>query len=440
MAYMTPVVPTPPYTGTVLPTHLLGIGPWNDVVNFRGAANYGITPGNRPATPVLNLPTADNLSVTLRLGAGSEAKTSHFFERHQAVVIDENVTDLWWRRRDPRRLVVDGIGRFNTTTVDLNLAAGGVGVDASITYTDYQGLLEDRLVMSYLTPSVPVVPATVPPTMTTATTMWAAGTLITDVLRWVVPTNLGLDLTGVQAATPDITATLKHPFQIPLGTRIAEVMKNLLTVSNTAWEWWVDMPTTDADRPRLRLATSRGADRGITLFDIGGQGPIETWSLQRSGDKYANALMFMGGTGGVVYTLPEQIAVYGQRDTTETDTSLLGNIVQIRAAAQTRLAALAAPTPSYEVVLRQSFWEGRTHIDVGDWVTIHLELGAEVVHGKYRVSQIQIDIDGNGFETVTLTLGTRRPDRDPRSRASLAARLVRYLTNYVVPPGADISP
>lgn len=419
-----PIVPWRPDRATLLPVHLLGIGPWSTSVLWRGAPNYGVRAGHRASVPIMDLPMAESKTVTLRLGEASEAATSHYFPRHQALVIEENITDLWWRRRDPRRGIVERIGRFNAATVDVDMQPDG-GIDASVHYVDYQGLLEDRLIMQYLTPGAD------PPT-----TMWDTGTLIVEILRWAVPTNMGLDLTGLQAGTPDITAKLKKPFQLPLGTPLADVFKNLLTVSDTPWEWWVEMPDSDAGRPRLTLAAARGSDRGVTLFDIGGQGPIAAWSLQKAGDKYANALFFMGGTGGVVYQYDDQIAIYGQRDATDSDDTLGGHIDLIRAAAQTKLATLAAATPSYQVVLRSGFWEGRGHIDVGDWVTIRLELGKDLVGGKYRVSELEIQVDGNGLETVTLTLGTRRPAKDPRSRHSAAARLVRYLKKYVVPEGA----
>lgn len=426
---VTPIV-APTYQAATLPAHLMGIGPWNSTVEWRGAPNQGIRRGARASSPALNLPQADSATVTLRLGEASEARTAHYFPRHEAVVIEENVTDLWWRRRDPRRLVTDRIGRFNASTVDIDMQTDG-GVNVSATYTDYYGLLIERLNMVYLTP------AANPPT-----TQWAANTLITDILRWAIPTNMGLDLTGIQAATPDITARLKEPFHMELGTSVERMMSILQSISTTTWEWWVEMPASDLDRPRLTLAAARGTDRGVILFDIGGAGPIETWSLQRAGDKYANALFFQGSDGSAVATYPDQIALYGQRDASFSDDSVKGTVngsgvpATLKAATERKLAELAAYQPSYQLTLRQGFWEGRSHIDVGDWVGIRLELGDEVLSGKHRVAEIQIEIDAAGFEAVTLTLGKPRPSKDPRSRTSSTAKLVRYLRKYTTPDGA----
>lgn len=425
-----PIIPLPAYAAPALPTHLLGIGPWSSAVVWRGAPNYGVAAGLRASVPALNLPLADKLSVTLRLNAAGEATSAHYFPRHQAIVLEENVTDLWWRRRDPRRQVVDRMGRFNASNVDLDVLADG-GVNVSASYVDYFALLGERIILQYLNPTAN------PPT-----TEWAALTPVVDIMRWAMPTNMGLDLTGVQAATPDITAKIKTPYHLPLGTSITDMMEGLLTISDKLWEWWVEMPAADTDRPRLTLATARGADRGVTLFDLGGQGPIEKWSLQKS-DNYANTILFVGANGGVVKSYPDQVALYGQRDvfftdTTVSDTSASGIVstTRLNAAADKKLAALAADIPSLQVTLRSGFWEGRTHIDVGDWVGTTLELGSDVLVGKYRVSELKVEIDGDGFETVIITLGTPRPSKDPRSRSSSVAKLVRYLRNYEAPPNA----
>lgn len=424
-----PIVPTPSYTAPALPVHLLGVGPWNSAVVWRGAPNHGVAAGVRVSVPVLNLPMADSKRVTMRLNAAGEASTSHYFPRDETIVIEENVTDLWWRRRDPRRGVVDRLGRYNASNVDIDVQGDG-GVNVSASYVDYFGLLGERLILQYLTPAAD------PPT-----TQWAANTLVTDIIRWAAPTNMGLDLTGIQAATPDITAKIKTPYHLPLGTSIADMMEGLLAISDKPWEWWVEMPASDTDRPRLTLATARGADRGVILFDIGRQGPIEKWSMQRS-DAYANTILFVGAKGGVVKSYPDQVAIYGQRDVFIEDQSVSGvttsGVVDnsvLLAAADKKLAELAAGTPSLQIVLRSGFWEGRGHIDVGDWVGTTLELGADVLIGKYRVSELQVEIDGDGFETVTVTLGTPRPSKDPRSRGSSIAKLVRRLRNYQTPEG-----
>ena len=363
------------------------------------------------------MPEAQSKSFTLRLNAASEARADHSVSRREAIVIEQLATDLWWRRRDPNTKLVENIGRFNADKVDLSSTPND-GTRLSVSWVDYQGLLEDRLVLKYLD-------------TVNSESMWAAGTAVTQIMRFAIPTNANVDLSNIQVGAADL-GTIKEPFELPPGTTIATVMSNLQALSTIQWEWWVDMPPTDASRPRLQFAIGqRGSDKGVAVFDLGsGQGPIESWTMQEAGDRYANSIFYSGATGGVVYDLPSEIAQYGQVDASDQDSSLEGTIALIEAAAQKRLLELADRTPSWTLTLRQGFWEGRSHIDVGDWINVHIALGLEVMTGKHRVTEIQVDVDASGMEQVSLSFGALRPARDPRSRNSTIARLVRKLKAY----------
>lgn len=416
--FVPPIVPDLPFLRRPVPFHLMAIGAANSGIEWRGAPNYGIVANTSiPSRPTLQLPEAQSKSFTLRLNAPSEARADHQVERQDAIVIQELVTDLWWRRRDPVRNVVEVIGRFNADNVDLSSSA--TGVQLSATWVDYRGLLEDRLVLKYLD-------------VVNSESMWAAGTQVTEILRFAIPDNAGIDLANIAVGTAFALGVTKQPFELPPGTPISEVMTNLLAISPQPWEWWVDMPDNDGERPKLMFALNeRGSDNGVTLFDIGsGSSPIENWTMQTAGDAYANAIYYVGGTGGVVFQIDADIARYGQRDATDSDSSLAGNVTLIEAAAQKRLLKLADRTPTWTLTLRTGFWEGRSHIDLGDWVSVHIRLGNELLSGKHRVTEIQADIDSSGLERVNLVLGTPRPAKDPRSRNSAVARLVRRLKNY----------
>lgn len=415
----------PPLTATMdferrpLPLYMLGVGPRNSVVTWRGAPNHGVTGGAvaRPAVPAMMLPQAGGKSYTLRLNAGSEARTDHVLARADALIIEEMLTDLWWYRRDPTRGVVEGVNRFNAAKVDISSTGGALTL--SCTWEDYRSLLEDRMVLAYYD-------------VVHQESQWPTNTLVTDILRFAVPTNTGIDLTAIQPGTATAIGTIKSPFELEPGTTVGEVFDNLLAISNTPWEWWVDMADLLHDQPVLRLiAGIRGRDAGIYLTDVDGvHGPISSWTVQAASDKYANAVFYSGSKGGFVEVLDDQIALYGQRDTRITDSSLLGDENMIRAAAVKKLAELAAKLPTFTVTLRPGYWQGRGHIDVGDWVNVRVMLGRDLISGKQRVSEIGVDIDASGAETVTLTLGTPRPAKDPRSRLSATARLVRSLKAF----------
>jgi hypothetical protein len=422
--YVEPIVAPGTYVRRPIAAHIMGIGAADSAILWRGAPNHGIDKrSGRPSAPTIALPHAQSKSFTLRLNEPSEARADHEIPRDQAIVIEEMSTDLWWRRRDPLRNLVEPVGRFNADKVDISSTPTG-GVRLSVSWVDYQGLLEERLVLKYRDEA-------------NSESQWVKGTFITDILRFAVPTNAGIDLTSIAQDTAHPLGVTTEPFELPPGTSIKELITNLQAISPKPWEWWVEMPTTDTARPALKFSVGgRGSDKGVVLFDIGsGQGPIESWTMQGAGDRYANSLFFSGAEGGVVVDYPDLIAIHGQRDATDQDSSIkatatVENLPVLKKFAFRRLAQLADRTPTWTVNLRSGFWEGRTHIDLGDWVTVHIALGGEVLSGKHRVTEITCDVDSSGAERVSLTLGFPRPARDPRSRNSAIARYVRKLKAY----------
>lgn len=403
-------------------THSLGIGPWNTNIAWSGLGTTSAVYG--ASVPVLPLPNATSKSFTLRLNAGDEARADFILSREDAFIITERSTDLWWRRRDPKRSLVEPIGRFNADNVDTSMDEDGQ-IRVSATFVDYRSLLEDRIIL------------TVANTPTAGLSSWPRGTVVTDILRFVIPTNQKVDLTEITAGTETFVGTITEPIELPPGTTVGEAMANLATISTSPWEWWVELPINSGDRPKLRLAPNgRGATRGIYLIDTGtGQSPIRSWSIQAAGSKYANAIYFQASQGGVVETLPADVETYGEHDAMETDTSIKStattpNLPLVTAAATKKLNELANQQITWTLNLREGFWEGRTHIDVGDWVTVQINLGGELITGAHRVSEISGEVDAGGAENIALTLGPPRPARDPRSRYSSTARLVRTLKNY----------
>lgn len=427
-----------PYFGVAIPTlaadlfptdeqrtaqHILGIGPWNPTVLWRGVKNYGIGAGRRPARPVMRMPRAESKSFTLRLNEAGEATAAFRFTRDDAVIIEEMSTDVWWRRFEPRTGKVEMIGRFNADKNDLS--ATGTELSSSVHFVDYRQILSDRLLLKYKNAAVD------PPE-----TMWPKGTPVTEIMRFAVPTNTGINITALNDNT--LLGVTTAPFHVGPGTAMSELFTNLLAVSPKPWEWWVEQPDALDTAPTLKFAVSeRGQDRNVVLFDHGtGVGPIARWSMIADADQYANSLYFTGGTGGVHDIIPSQVDEYGQRDATDSDSTLGGALDAIKKAAVTKLRQLADRRPTFQVTLRTGFWRGPSHINVGDTVRLNLRVGRELIDHRYRVSELQCDIDSVGTETVTLTLGTPLASADPRSRRSPLIRIVRKLKNYTPPDGS----
>ena len=418
------------------PMHIIGVGPWSSRIIWRGAPNYNIDPGTYPSRPALALPPATSKGFTLRLNEGGEARIDMAFTRDSTILLDEMDTDLWWRRKDPRTKQLEMIGRFNVA--HLSVAASDTGVTCSAQLVDYRTILADRMIMRYLHPYLPV-----------PTTMWDVGTPVMEIIQWIVPANLGLDLTEID--TYDLGKTT-GPFQLPLGTLLSDAFDNLEAHSPHRWEWWIETPLDIHQAPKLMFFIGeRGEDKGVVLFDHGkGPTPIAAWTRNGASDDYANSLYYTGDTstgsgadaaGGVVVRLDTDINQYGQRDQQDGTSSIGGDINSIRQRANRKLQKLSDRRPSYEVTLKQGFWRGRHHIDVGDTITLILRLGKDLLNDKYRVSQITVDIDENDEEHVSMSLGRLPTSADPRSKRAPIPRLIRYLKNYNAPPrSGDVPP
>lgn len=419
-----PLPPAPQFAAQ----HIIGIGPWSVQVHWRGATNIKVSPGYYVPRPIIGMPPASSKSFTLRLNESSEGRAEFAFNRDDAVLPQEMSTDVWWRRREPTTGEVEVIGRFNVSATDVS--ATDTGLTVSCQLVDYRTLLGDRMVMSYYD-------------TVHSENLWAKGTPVVEIMRWAVPTNMGLDLSLLDDSDPAGLGTTTRPFEIALGATMTEVFDNLKAISAKPWEWWVGMPADSTRAPTLSAVLgTRGNDRGVVLVDVGGPTPITTWSMTNSADRYANSLYFIGGDGGDVVQDLAQIAEFGQRDVSDSDSTILGTKnaaglpYLLDAAANKRLVQLADRRPTWTITLKEGFWRGRAHIDVGDTIGVAIAVGGERFTGKWRCSELAVEIDENDTETVTLTLGTPLTSGNPYSRRSAVARIVARLKNYERREGA----
>lgn len=430
---------TPPLVRAVRdPLHILGIGPWSNRRSWRGAINYGVRGGVAPARPHLQLPGVQTKAFTLRLNDGGEATASCQFARTDAVIVEEMATDLWWRRKDPRTGRLETIGRFNCSHNDLARADDGT-ITSSLQFQDYRTLLSARMVMKYLTT------VTIKSTGAEAVqSQWKKNTPVTEILRWATPTDLGIDLSALD--DPDLLGAITQAYDVSPATTIGQVYDQLAVISPKLWEWWVDTPDNPNQAPKLSFVIGqRGQDKGVTLVDYGyGPSPIASWQMRATSDTYANALYFQGKDGGVVTTLPSQVAEFGERDAIDSDGSVVADIdkttggtpLRLVTAARQKLAKLADRLPTFTLVLAPGFWRGPSHIDVGDTLALRLKFGRELLAYSYRVTEIGVEIDQVGTETVTLTLGSPLSSANVRSRNAGLAKVIRYLKNYETPAGS----
>lgn len=428
-------LPTPPVVRTYPdPLHLLAIGPWNSTREWRGATNYGIGKGIRPARPQMQLPGIQAKSFTLRLDGGNEATATVQTTRRDAVIVEEMRTDLWWRRRDPRTNKLEMIARFNCSHNDLSRSDDGT-LQSSLQFQDYRLVLGARLIMQYKDTFTTTTSAGV--TTTLKQTQWDKGTPVTEIMRWFLPADIGIDYSLLDDDT--LLGNTVVPFDLPPTSTIEDTMAALFDVSEQAWEWWVETPLDVTAAPKLMAQLGyRGRDKGVTLFDYGtGPTPIATWQMRSTSDTYANTLYFQGKDGGVVVDIPASVTRYGRRDQQASDNTISGSLANYARAAYRKLATMADTRPTFTITLKAGYWQGRAHIDVGDKIRLRIKLGGELLAYEYRVTEIQVDIDVAGAETVTVTLGPPLASANPRSRYSPLFRFRRALQTYESPAGAE---
>lgn len=156
----------------------------------------------------------------------------------------------------------------------------------------------------------------------------------------------------------------------------------------------------------------RGSDRGVVLVEGGLATHI---SRELNPSDYANAIRYTGAEGlnaaeqdagylGVPGTFPQ-----GRWDAVLGDDGLTTQAALDQRAAW-QLAQSQVVTAVYTVRIKRGGWAGPDHIWVGDTVRLIIPSGRLAVDTSARVHEVEIDIDEDGGETVTLTLGGKRPD------------------------------
>ncbi|MFD0902323.1 hypothetical protein [Actinomadura sediminis] len=190
-----------------------------------------------------------------------------------------------------------------------------------------------------------------------------------------------------------------------IGERIQELSETL-----SGFDW--DITPTSASGLQLEVwHPERGTDRGVVLI-LGGLAAGISREVNPSA--YANALRYTGAEGT---TAVEREAAFlgepgnfpaGRWDAVFGDDGLtLQATLDQRAAWQ--LAESQVIRPVYTVTLARGGWAGPDHIWVGDTVRLIVPSGRLAVDTTLRVHEVEIDLDGDGGEQVTLALGGPRP-------------------------------
>lgn len=200
------------------------------------------------------------------------------------------------------------------------------------------------------------------------------------------------------------------------GDSIGQRIQELSEVIN-GFDW--DVTPVSASGLRLDVwSPERGSDRGVVLI-LGGLAAGVRREVTPS--DYANALRYTGATGDEETPGPSPVELeagnlgetgqwpQGRWDSVFGDDGLT-NQAALDDRAEWQLSQSQVVRPVYTVTLARGGWQGPDHIWLGDTVRLVIQSGRLAVDVSLRVHEVEIDLDGDGGEQVTVTLGGPRPD------------------------------
>lgn len=346
----------------------------------------------------LALTKAQGRKYTARLTDQSELSFAINGEHPQAAAVDELTTDV--------HLLCDGTPLDRCRVAGTGDTLDGTSHQVSYTCLDYKAVLGRRLLLTGDSLIYSADQAEIAWSLVQVTQAKSGGSL--GIVRgWsgTLPTGVLLDRTFVA------------------GDSIGELIQTL-SETDDGFDW--DLTPTDSNSLSLNVwHTQRGTDRGVVLI----YGGDLIASLSRSVDpsNYANSVRL---TGSDAVVAEERVASdIGTVAQGRWDLALGESGITTQSALSDRadwqIGQSQVITPAWTVTMRRGAWEGPSHIWLGDPVRLVVMSGRLSVDTTYRVQEASIDLDGNGGEQVTLTLGAPRVDY--RRRARLTERRLRNL-------------
>jgi len=173
------------------------------------------------------------------------------------------------------------------------------------------------------------------------------------------------------------------------------------------FEWWID--------PELRF--QQASWRGVSHPDFPLAWGTSISKLKRAGDtsRYANWVRVRGGRPeGAGSEAPEPYAdrwapnlgsLRQGRIARVVSNSDLKDQAAVNAAAEQLLADSLNPPAAYVATLLPGLWQGPSDVWLGDEVPLIVKSGRLEIDTTARVQQLDIELDEEGRETVTLTVG-----------------------------------
>lgn len=213
-----------------------------------------------------------------------------------------------------------------------------------------------------------------------------------------------------------------------VGDSVGERVQELSEVLG-GFDWDI-LPTSASGLELDVWYPQRGVDRGVVL-EYGGM--VASGNREVNPADYANALRYTGWAGDDITPGPTAVESeapdlasmpQGRWDAVFGDEGLI-NQESLDERAAWQLDQSQVIRPVYTVRLKRGAWDGPDHIWLGDPVRLVIRSGRLDVDTTLRVYEVEIDLDGNGGENVSLALGGPRPDY--RRRTTAVERRLRDL-------------
>lgn len=376
----------PALKGYVPPRYNISVGPW------RGDGEFELTSiSNRHLTVKLNDPSEFSFDVM-----GDAEVTRGKVSVNEASLVNELVDDVWVTRNGMKLARC----RIMTSTDTLNATDYGV----HFTALDYRELLRRRVLIT--SNNNLVLPSGI---YSEQFASWPIGTPPEQVV-WALIAHaesqpgMALGITQGEWEVTGIPPTAEV-WRYADGDNIGWSIRNI-ALMDPGFDFWID-----ADKV-AKLQKKRGYDRGVVL-DYGGI--INSVTRNFNSDSFANMVRMSGRQPSQPYTYPlsgsyeEQKLVdpyqtpEGGWATAIGDQSLLSP-EQVQRAGKASYDRLSRLAPTYTAVFQKGAWGGPEHVWVGDTVRLVVKRGRLVVDDLMRVFQIDISIDQNEVETVSVVL------------------------------------
>lgn len=329
-----------------------------------------------PAGPDTELTAAKGRRLTVRLGQASDVGFTIDGRHEQAMGITELASDIWVYR-DQELL---HRGRTGTTSDDVNADSHRTTFNAP----DYRALLERRYLydgdkLSYVQEDE-------------ASIAWQ--------LVQATQGKTGGDL-GITRGSGQTTGYLRDRL-FTAGKSIAESISQTGDLSG-GFDWEID--------PQLRLNIfnpARGRDTDVVL-DYGGA--VSSFTRAVLPAEYGNAVRAVAGADPRAPETREAADLASRPEGRFEIERGFPDILEqstLAAKADWLLTDSQVLRPSYTLTLKPSRYPGPRNLWIGDTCIVSIRSGRLDEHSRQRVMEIAFEPDGDGSETVRVTVG--RPD------------------------------